>query len=130
CILDMTIAHPSLGCQLMQAYAQKRPQLAKYLDLTIGQEALGRRRAEIDMADKILAGSSFVRDSLLEQGVSPAKISVNPYGVDLAAFGAPPAAAARERVRFLFVGWFSARKGLYDLLDAWRSSGRAKANAE
>jgi glycosyltransferase involved in cell wall biosynthesis len=33
-------------------------------------------------------------------------------------------------VRFLFVGWFSARKGIYDLLDAWKLSGLSRSGAE
>ena len=129
CVLDMSIAHPALGHRLMNEYAQRRPELASSLDLSASDEAMERRRAEIELADHIVVGSSFVRDSLLEQGVSPSKITVNPYGVDIEHFR-PRRDTPRTALRFLFVGWFSARKGIYDLLDAWALSGLGEAGHE
>ena len=131
CVLEMSIAHPALGSRLMGEYARQQPDRAKCLDSSISDAAMERRRAEIDLADRIMVGSSFVRDSLLEQGISADKITINPYGVDIDLFR-PSAGERRGRtgVRFLFVGWFSARKGIYDLLDAWKVSGLFESGAE
>jgi glycosyltransferase involved in cell wall biosynthesis len=132
CVLDMSIAHPALGNRITEEYARGRPELARCLESAVPANAMHRRRAEIDLADQVIVGSSVVRDSLLEQGVPAEKISVIPYGVDVDRFH-PPAADGSPRsagVRFLFVGWFSARKGVYDLLDAWAHSGLVRTGAE
>jgi alpha-maltose-1-phosphate synthase len=131
CVLEMSIAHPALGCRIMADYARKRPELAEALELEIPDKQMKRRRGEIELADRIMVGSRFVRNSLLEEGVSASKISVNPYGVNLELFH--PDETQRSRAgatRFLFVGWFSVRKGIYDLLDAWKLSGLSKEGGE
>lgn len=131
CVLDMTIAHPALGSRLMSEYARKRPSLARCMDLSVADGAIERRRAEIDLADRISVPSSFVRDSLLEEGVRSNKIFVNPYGVDLELFRpGPDDKQKRSALRFLFVGWFSGRKGIYDLFEAWELSGLFERGAE
>jgi glycosyltransferase involved in cell wall biosynthesis len=123
-VLDMSIAHPALGNDIMGDYAQQHPQLAACMDRPVPDTAIERRAAEIDLADHIVVGSSFVRDSLLRIGVAPEKISVNPYGVDVEMFRTAGGNRSQQKtgVRFLFVGWFSARKGIYDLIDAWKKS--------
>jgi glycosyltransferase involved in cell wall biosynthesis len=133
CVLDMSIAHPALGHQIMADYAAKRPDLLSCLDLSAPAASMDRRRAEIDLADHVVVGSSFVRDSLLNVGVAREKITVNPYGVDVEQFR-PMRGDARNgstaAVRFLFVGWFSARKGIYDLIEAWKLSGLFNGGSE
>jgi starch synthase len=131
CVLDMSIAHPALGCRIMADYARKRPELANQLELRMPEGQMVRRRGEIDLADRIVVGSSFVRDSLLEQGISAAKIRINPYGVDLEQFDSEQKPMrAPGGTRFLFVGWFAARKGIYDLLDAWKLSRLSEQGGE
>ncbi|MEQ1730347.1 MAG: glycosyltransferase family 4 protein [Vicinamibacterales bacterium] len=131
CVLDMSIAHPELGRRLMTAYAHAHPELAPCMDASVDDAAIARRDAEIALADRIVVGSSFVRDSLLERGVEPSKIVVNQYGVHVEAFDGRARTDARGLApRFLFVGWLSARKGIYDLLQAWRASGLAARGAE
>jgi glycosyltransferase involved in cell wall biosynthesis len=131
CVLDMTIAHPVLGEQIMDEYARHRPHLKKALPPPAPAGHIERRQREIEMADRIMAGSHWVRDSLLGVGIPECKIIVNPYGVDLQLFSPPDLPRNRDRaIRFLFVGWFSARKGIYDLLDAWKLSRLWKDGAE
>jgi glycosyltransferase involved in cell wall biosynthesis len=130
-LLDMSTAYPAFNCRIMRDYARKRPEVLKDLELELPKEQMERRRGEVKLADRIMVASMFVRDSLLEQGVSADKIIINPYGVDLELFH--PGDARRSRsgaTRFLFVGWFSARKGIYDLLDAWKLSGLSGQGGE
>ncbi len=76
-------------------------------------------------SDAVFAPNGFVRESLLEIGYPDDRILPTSYGwcpVRLA----PPAAgtAARDgRIRFLYVGAGSVRKGLPLLLQAWRDAG-------
>lgn len=76
---------------------------------------------EIQMADGILVGSSYVRESFALQGIDPAKVAVAPYGVDLATFcPASPIESRSKQFRAIFVGQLSQRKGISYLLRAYR----------
>jgi glycosyltransferase involved in cell wall biosynthesis len=130
-VLDLSITHPALGQRLMQEYARKRPELTECLDPIMADESMERRRGEIELADRIMVASDVARDSLLEQGVPSEKIVINPYGVDTDLFRPGPARQREAgRLRFLFVSWFTARKGIYDLLDAWQRARLFETGAE
>jgi glycosyltransferase involved in cell wall biosynthesis len=71
------------------------------------------------MADYILVGSSFARESFISEGVPSDKLLVIPYGADTTLFSPkdspkPP----REDFRLLFVGQIGQRKGISYLLEA------------
>jgi glycosyltransferase involved in cell wall biosynthesis len=73
------------------------------------------------IADRVLCASAFTKQSLVEVGADPAKISVVPYGVHFA----PPRIDGEPRqpddgFHALFVGSGLQRKGLHHLLLAWR----------
>ena len=69
------------------------------------------------MADRILAGSQYVKDTMIQHGVEPSRISIIPYGADIDRF--TPAARPKDVVcRLLFVGQLSQRKGIKYLLEA------------
>jgi glycosyltransferase involved in cell wall biosynthesis len=82
---------------------------------------------EIAVADRILVGSSYVRDSFAREGVDARKIAVVPYGVDLATFtpGTPRSARGRKTFEVVFAGQLSQRKGISYLLRAYRRFHRA-----
>ncbi len=71
------------------------------------------------MADKIFANSSFSRRTLIEFGIPAERVSVIPLGADLKrfAFGSGPPTG---RLRILFLGNVSGRKGIGILLEAWK----------
>jgi glycosyltransferase involved in cell wall biosynthesis len=77
---------------------------------------------ELIEADFVIVPSRFARDSLLAEGVPPRKLIEVPFGVDLQHFVPAP---DRPEVPFraIFVGQVSLRKGVPDLLEAWRSLG-------
>ncbi|WPZ37240.1 glycosyltransferase family 4 protein (plasmid) [Thalassobaculum sp. OXR-137] len=84
----------------------------------IDPDVIDRELAEYETADAISVPSTFVRDSFLRHGVAPDKMLFAPYGVDLRGY---QRACPRDReFRVLFVGGLSVRKGLHDLLAAFR----------
>ena len=50
---------------------------------------------ECELADHILVGSSFVRDSFIAEGIDPNKLTAIPYGTDTSLF--VPGAEAQKR---------------------------------
>jgi Glycosyl transferases group 1 len=84
-----------------------------------------RERQEWELADTILCGSEFVRDSIQQVGGPAAKCRVVPYGVD-AGFNTPPPATHGGPLRVLTVGAVGLRKGTpYAIEAAKRLRGRA-----
>ncbi len=77
-----------------------------------------RIHAERRLADRLLAPSDQVVDCLLEHGVPAERIIRLPYGAD------PDPSTGRERsgrpFRVLFAGTIEPRKGVAELLAAWR----------
>lgn len=72
---------------------------------------------EIERADLIVCASTYVRESMLYNGISESKLAVNPFGADLSVF--TPRQNLPEKPRFLFVGALTLRKGLQYLLPAF-----------
>jgi glycosyltransferase involved in cell wall biosynthesis len=74
------------------------------------------RREERNLADAIICASVFTRQSLVEVGVDPGKIDVEPYGVDQTVF-----APSKEKFSQFSVIWASSytqTKGMGYLLEA------------
>lgn len=122
CILDVSIAHPRLGKRIFREHAKKRPEYAADLNDRISEAHMERRLREIELADRLVAGSAFVAESLLSEGIPKNKIRVNPYGVDMRMFAGQDRSFSDGPPVFLFVGWFSQRKGIYYLLEAWEKA--------
>jgi glycosyltransferase involved in cell wall biosynthesis len=120
-VLNYPIAHHRWQYEFFAAQAQRKPELAAALPSfgDKGAHAAPLDR-EIELADAILVGSSFVRDTFVAQGVDARKLRVIPYGVDTARFAPRPRAARRSPFRALFVGQLGERKGLSYLLEAYR----------
>ena len=77
-----------------------------------------RALSEYDEADAVVVPSSWAKETFVKQGISADKVYVIPYGVDLSLFR--PLPKEDNRFRILFVGAFSARKGIGYLLEAVR----------
>lgn len=76
-----------------------------------------RELAEYRQADLICTGCAHARQTFIEHGIDPAKVAVNPYGVDLTCF-APDDKPRLKRV--LFAGQVGVRKGIPWLVEAFR----------
>jgi glycosyltransferase involved in cell wall biosynthesis len=72
---------------------------------------------EIELADRVIIPSDFVRRTFVAQGFPAEKLAVIPYGFNPAHFHAGD---KRDEVfRVLFVGNISVQKGVHYLLEAW-----------
>jgi starch synthase len=124
-VLDQMTGHLSAANRVFEEERRLHPELADRLPVAPATE-VSRCRDEALAADRILAPSDYVRATLADVGVDPAKIELLPYGADTAAFGrdgepqAPP-------FRILYAGHIAPRKGILYLLDAMRRLGRADA---
>lgn len=85
-----------------------------------------RVRAERATADWLLAPSDIVERCLVEHGVPRERILRIPYGVDIEHF-TPARKRSDGTFRALFVGFISQRKGVPELLTAWRELGFPRA---
>ena len=54
--------------------------------------------AECDLADRILVGSTFARDTFISEGIPLDKLTVVPYGVDISLFSPQPQGCPLEMV--------------------------------
>lgn len=128
-VLNYPIAHHRWQYRFYAEQARLRPEYAAALpdfgDVAAHGALLDR---EIELADEVLVGSSFVRDTFIEEGVAAGKLHVVPYGADPQRFS--PRDSARPPnapFRVLFVGQIGERKGISYLLDAWRGFRDARA---
>ncbi len=119
-VLDQVIGFEGAGARVMQDEARRQPGLAAGM-LWPSETTVARCRAEVLAADRILAPSGYVRDTLIEAGADPARIAMLPYGVDIDRFRPAPR-TADGTYRVLFVGQIGARKGVPDLLQAFRAA--------
>lgn len=83
---------------------------ARFLDYAV---------ASYEQADLITIPSSFVKRTFLERDIQEEKLGLVPFGADLSRFH-PTGSPGDNIFRVLFVGQLSVRKGLYDLLEAFR----------
>ena len=132
CILEQTILPRRLEAELLTRQAQQwegwQPGFSARPNGGLQAE---REEREWALAERIVAGSDFVRDGLLACGVPADKISVIPYGVDVTRFSpAPPQERDPARpLRVLFVGEVGLRKGVPWLLEALKTLGPERVEA-
>ncbi|MBE9049468.1 glycosyltransferase family 4 protein [Nostocales cyanobacterium LEGE 11386] len=126
CILDQTLAERSLVHQLLleeeniwQGWSNS-PFTVSDADLNLVQ----REQQEQDLADHIICGSQFVKDSLIARGVDVNKITVVSLGrikesQSLQKFSQRSTPKERgDGLRILFAGEVGLRKGIPYLLEA------------
>jgi glycosyltransferase involved in cell wall biosynthesis len=119
-LLDQSIVHPAVNEATARSLTSAFPEWS----VTTEEKSAGLmalEKMEHELATKVVVASSFTRRSLIENGVSPDKVILNPYGVDLKLFHPSSQPRKREPLRFVFVGAISARKGVPLLIKAWQS---------
>ncbi len=124
-ILEQTVAHPVHKQRMMKEASRRFPAWAEK-ESARPVYVLAAERTEHDLADRIVVGSKYCRNTLIEQGVEAAKILVNPYGVEQhPEVVSCPSQPARQvgPLRFVFLGFLSLRKGVPLLLEAWQRAG-------
>ncbi|MFD2942085.1 glycosyltransferase family 4 protein [Flavobacterium notoginsengisoli] len=120
CIYDLPIAYHTLLQELLHEEALRKPNWAFTLGGGINDsvEKLERKRKELELADTIIVASDFVRHSLPEWAKKK-KIIQSPFGTP---FSSDQLVLKEKndnkKLRILFVGSMTQRKGLGDLFDA------------
>jgi glycosyltransferase involved in cell wall biosynthesis len=116
-ILYQPIACAEQATMLLEEERQRFPALADTLRYNwFPEHELEGRKEERQLADAVLCASAFTRQSLIDSGVDPEKIFVEPYGVDQTVF-----APSREKFPNFSVIWassFTQTKGIGYLLEA------------
>lgn len=124
-IYELPIAYGPWARERLLVSAEKRPDWAFTLEgLSDSSEKFDRKRAELEAADLVVCPSSFVRGSLPDRLIQNKQVFEIPYGADAPSVGAESRGASSDPLQVLFVGSMSQRKGLADVLEAFRRLGR------
>lgn len=119
--LDQSICHPIAKERTLQAVQRQFPDWNEASERR-DADVLRHEQMEYDLATCIVAASTYTRSTLIEHGVPPDRIVVNPYGVDLSGFAPKDTPSRQNRpFRYVFVGLVGARKGVPLLLRAWKA---------
>lgn len=121
-VLDYPIAREGYVRQVLGEEARRRPEFAETLtgDGNVTRDEHRRRiDEEVRLADAIIVGSSFARDSFAE-ATDLSRVYVVPYGVDAGTFSPAHGQPASAPLRVLFAGQVTQRKGIGYLFDAMR----------
>jgi len=130
CIYDMPIGYyPSWEERrrsLLQQFVEWLPSKAV---ASGGCLRLQQKRKEMELADVVLAPSTFVLQTI-RRFLPKKRVALAPYGVDLAFWY--PSAMPRDEgpLRFLYAGQISIQKGIPVLLEAWRKADLKAAQLE
>jgi len=119
-VLNYPLAHHAFTRRYLLEEAEREPDFAATLNShDYPSWQVERLDREIELADHILVGSGFAKQSFLAEGVPESKICVIPYGVDASLFTPPESPRPRDRFNVLFAGQLSQRKGISYLLRAY-----------
>jgi len=119
-VVEQTIAPFAFERRLLADERERFPRWEP--DATGGEEFdayAERERREWALADRVLCGSSFVRDAIAAEGGPAHKCVIVPYGVD-GGYRAPPRHPHGGPLRVLSVGAVGLRKGTPYAIDAAR----------
>ncbi|MFC3198968.1 glycosyltransferase family 4 protein [Parapedobacter deserti] len=119
CLYDLPIGYWRAMHQLLAAERINRPEWSATLTgLKDSDRKLRRKDAELALADHIFVASTFTKSSLaLYPGKLP-PIDVIPYGFPEIANGKPYSILSGQKLKLLFVGGLSQRKGIANVLEA------------
>jgi glycosyltransferase involved in cell wall biosynthesis len=119
-VLNQTTGFVDKALAIYREEAARHPEFEDSLSSHLPPDVGADMRREALEANRVLAPSDYVRDSLLEIGVDGARIAMLPYGVDPARFTPGPPRPAGAPFRILFVGQIGQKKGIKYLLEAVR----------
>lgn len=118
-IYDLPIGYWKAARQIQRTEAELRPEWAPTLSAMLdSDEKLQRKDDELRLANEIIVASSFTRQTLALAPQPTAKIRMVPYGAPVPV--QEPHARSQGKLKVLFVGILSQRKGIAYLFDAVR----------
>jgi glycosyltransferase involved in cell wall biosynthesis len=121
CLYDLPIGYYKSMHRLLQEEREKNPDWA----ITLGgfrdsKEKLQRKDGELALADIIYVASSFTKKTLEEFQGNLSPIKVIPYGFPSANLTRTYTSLKNRKLKLLYVGGLSQRKGIAYLFDAVR----------
>ena len=120
-IYDLPIAYWETAQDLLREEARRYPEWEPTLGGTRdSDEKLARKTRELDLAETVICPSAFVLDSLPEAARLSKKCVVAPFGSPPEPDGTDRIRKSNEKIRFLFAGSLTQRKGLADLFVAMK----------
>jgi glycosyltransferase involved in cell wall biosynthesis len=126
CILDQTLAEQTLLHQILlqEEATWKGWSIGPFAVNQYDRELADREHQEQELADRIICGSAFVKDSLIAKGIAADKIAIIPIGrrkgdpVGVPPLRIKPPRETKDELRILFAGAVGLRKGVPYLLEA------------
>ena len=121
-IYDLPIAYWETAQRLLREEAQRYPEWEPTLGGTRdSEEKLARKARELALAELVVCPSNFVFESLPAEATSSKRIVVAPFGSPSIDVDLPPERGRdARRLRVLFAGALTQRKGLADLFAAMK----------
>ncbi|MFL6590248.1 MAG: glycosyltransferase family 4 protein [Chthoniobacterales bacterium] len=127
CIYDLPIAYWETARKLLRKEAERYPDWEPTLVGTRdSNEKLARKTRELELADTVICPSSFVYDSLPEAARHSKKCVVAPFGSPSQGDTSQGSHRTYGKLRVLFAGALTQRKGLADLFAAMKMVDSAK----
>lgn len=121
CVYELPIAHWSTTQRLLREEAERLPAWRPTLvGLEDASAKLARKDRELALADTVVVPSPFVLRSLPADVRASKRCILAPFGSPVPQPGRRRPAAASGRLRVLFAGTMTQRKGLADLFAAMR----------
>jgi glycosyltransferase involved in cell wall biosynthesis len=128
CILDLTIGLPQYRFKVDHGDHYNRQ--LEDRQSPYERETFAQYIREASLADLILCGSEFVKESCLFFDIPEEKCVVLNYGVDLLEFNYPERDFRRAPLKFVFVGTLGYRKGTDILLKVWKEFAESNPGSE
>jgi glycosyltransferase involved in cell wall biosynthesis len=127
CIYELPSGYWHYEIELAREEAALRPEYADTLaKLKDSPEHLRSKDQELELADYIVVPSRHVQRTLARLNLDSAKVSVIPYGANESGSAMRrPGRSNNQKLRVLYVGALTQRKGIGYLLDAVKSLGAA-----
>jgi len=121
CIYDLPIAYHETLQKLLKDEVKRRPEWKNTLGGGVkdSEEKLKRKVKELELADVVVVASNFVRNSLPDWATNK-KIIQSPFGTPLGNATVLEEKNIKKKLRVLFVGSMTQRKGLGDLFEAMK----------
>ena len=119
CIYDLPIGYWKAARILLQQERDRWPQWVSTIPgLRDGAEKLERKDEELRLAERIFVASSFTAKTLKEYPGKLAPVEIIPYGFPAVAVDRHYTEFKNRRLKLLYVGSLSQRKGIADLFAA------------
>lgn len=126
CIYDLPIGYWRSARRIQSEEAELKPEWAHTMHALKDSDAkLARKDGELQAADAIFVASQFTANSLKDAPFELPSPTIIPYGCPDVRLDHAPAASRSDRLKVLYVGGLSQRKGLSYLLDAVEQLGNA-----